>query len=67
MSVQQITNLKLNNPLKENQDLNKPKKVNINVLINKIRADKKREQLESIVIIRLISVTVITTGIIASL
>ena len=67
MSVQQITNLKLNNPLKENQDLNKPKKVNINVLINKIRADKKREQLESIVIIGLISVTVITTGIIASL
>ena len=67
MSVQQITNLKLNNSLKENQDLNKLKKVNINVLINKIRADKKREQLESIVIIGLISVTVITTGIIASL
>ena len=67
MSVQQITNLKLNNPLKENQDLNKPKKVNINVLINKIRADKKREQLESSVFIGLIAVFVITTGIIASL
>ncbi len=67
MSVQQITNLKLNNPLKENQDLNKPKKVNINVLINKIRADKKREQLESSVFIGLIAVAVITTGIIASL
>ena len=67
MSVQQITNLKLNNSLKENQDLNKPKKVNINVLINKIRADKKREQLESSVFIGLIAVAVITTGIIASL
>ena len=67
MSVQQITNLKLNNPLKENQDLNKPKKVNINVLINKIRADKKREQLESSVFIGLIAVVVITTGIVASL
>jgi hypothetical protein len=67
MSVQQITNLKLNNSLKGNQDLNKPKKVNINVLINKIRADKKREQLESSVFIGLIAVAVITTGIIASL
>ena len=67
MSVQQITNLKLNNSLKGNQDLNKPKKVNINVLINKIRADKKREQLESSVFIGLIAVVVITTGIVASL
>ena len=67
MSVQQITNLKLNNPLKENQDLNKPKKVNINILLNNIRTDKKREQLESIVFIGLIAVVIITTGIIASL
>ncbi len=67
MSVQQITNLKLNNSLKGNQDFNKPKKVNINVLINKIRADKKREQLESSVFIGLIAVVVITTGIVASL
>ena len=67
MSVQQITNLKLNNSLKGNQDLNKPKKININVLINKIRADKKREQLESSVFIGLIAVVVITTGIVASL
>ena len=26
---------------------NKTKKVNINILLNKVRADKKREQLES--------------------
>jgi len=67
MSVQQITNLKLNNSLKENQDLNKLKKVNINVLINKIRAEEKREYLESSIFIGLIAVFVITTGIIASL
>ena len=67
MSGKIITSRKFNDSLKENQDLDKPKKVNINILLNNIRTDKKREQLESIVIIGLISVTVITTGIIASL
>ena len=67
MSGKQITNRKFNDSLKENQDLDKPKKVNINILLNNIRTDKKREQLESIVFIGLISVIVITTGIIASL
>ena len=67
MSGEQITNRKFNDSLKENQDLDEPKKVNINILLNNIRTDKKREQLESIVFIGLISVVVITTGIIASL
>ena len=67
MSGKQITNRKFNDSLKENQDLDKPKKVNINILLNNIRTDKKREQLESIVFIGLISVVIITTGIIASL
>ena len=67
MSREKIANLKFNDPLNENQDLDKSKKVNINVLLNNIRTDKKREQLESIVFIGLISVVVITTGIIASL
>ena len=67
MSGEQITNRKFNDSLKENQDLDKPKRVNINILLNKIRTDKKREQLESIVFIGLISVVIITTGIIASL
>ena len=67
MSGKQITNRKFNDSLKENQDLDKPKRVNINILLNKIRTDKKREQLESIVFIGLIAVVIITTGIIASL
>ena len=67
MSGKQITNLKFKDSLKENQDLDKPKKVNINVLLNKIRADKKKEQLEGSVFIGLIAVGVITTGIIASI
>ncbi len=67
MSGKQITNRKFNDSLKENQDLDKPKKVNINILLNNIRTDKKRELLESSVFIGLIAVVIITTGIIASL
>ena len=67
MSREKIANLKFNDPLNENQDLDKSKKVNINILLNNIRTDKKREQLESIVFIGLIAVVIITTGIIASL
>ena len=67
MSGKQITNRKFNDSLKENQDLDKPKKVNINILLNNIRADKKRDQLASNVFFGLIVVTAITTGVIASL
>ena len=67
MSGKQITNRKFNDSLKENQDLDKPKKVNINILLNNIRADKKRDQLVSNVFFVLIVVAVITTGVIASL
>ena len=67
MSGEQITNRKFNDSLKENQDLDEPKKVNINILLNNIRADKKRDQLASNVFFGLIVVAVITTGVIASL
>ena len=67
MLGKQITNRKFNDSLKENQDLDKPKKVNINILLNNIRADKKRDQLVSNVFFGLIVVAVITTGVIASL
>ena len=67
MLGKQITNRKFNDSLKENQDLDKPKKVNINILLNNIRADKKRDQLASNVFFGLIVVAVITTGVIASL
>ena len=67
MSREKIANLKFNDPLNENQDLDKSKKVNINVLLNNIRTDKKRELLESSVFIGLIAVAVIITGFISSL
>ena len=67
MSGKQITNRKFNDSLKENQDLDKSKRVDVNVLLNKIKADKKKEQLESSVFIGLIAVAVIITGFISSL
>ena len=67
MSGDQITNCKFNDSLKENQDLDKSKRVDVNVLLNKIKADKKKEQLESSVFIGLIAAAVIITGFISSL
>jgi len=43
------------------------KNVDINVLLNRVRADQKKEKLENIVFISLISVFVIITGVIISL
>ena len=45
----------------------KKKNVDINVLLNRVRADQKKEKLENIVFISLISVFVIITGVIISL
>ena len=67
MSGGQITNLKINGSLKKNQDLDKPKKVNINILLSKIKADNKKTQLESSVFFGLIAAVIITAGVIASL
>ena len=48
MSREKIANLKFNDPLNENQDLDKSKKVNINVLLNNIRTDKKENNLKAL-------------------
>tara|TARA_B100001123_G_C14859335_1_gene847362 strand:+ start:101 stop:301 length:201 start_codon:yes stop_codon:yes gene_type:complete len=45
----------------------KKRNVDINVLLNRVRADQKKEKLENIVFISLISVFVIITGVIISL
>ena len=67
MSGKQITNRKFNDSLKENQDLDKSKRVDVNVLLNKIKADNKKTQLESSVFFVLIAAAVIITGFISSL
>ena len=45
----------------------KSRKVDIKILLNKIREDEKKEQLESNVFLGLIAVAVIVTGVIVSL
>ena len=67
MSGEQISDIKLKSPLKKNQYLEERKKVDINTLLNKVRANKKKEQIESNVFFGLVTVVVITTGIIISL
>ena len=54
MSGETVTNLK-------------PKKIDIKILLNRIRADEKKEQLESNVFFGLIAAAVVVTGVIASL
>lgn len=45
---------------------NSTKKVDINVLLDKVRAEKKKEKKENIIFLSLISSVILITGIIAS-
>ena len=58
-----------NSELSTSQDkkLNKKNRVDINILLNRVRADKKKEKLETLVIISLVSLSVLATGLIISL
>ena len=58
-----------NSELSTSQDkkLNKKNRVDINILLNRVRADKKREKLETLAIISLVSLSVLATGLIVSL
>tara|TARA_B100001996_G_scaffold355662_1_gene318412 strand:+ start:323 stop:523 length:201 start_codon:yes stop_codon:yes gene_type:complete len=42
-------------------------KVDINVLLNKVRAEKKKEKTENFIFLSLVSLVIIVTGIIISL
>ena len=57
-----------NSELSTSQDkkLNKKNRVDINILLNRVRADKKKEKLETIAIISLVSLSVLATGLIVS-
>ena len=46
---------------------NKDHKVDINILLNRVRGEKKRERKENILFLSLIASVIIVTGIIASL
>ena len=58
-----------NSELSTTQDkkLNKKNRVDINILLNRVRADKKKEKLETFIIISLVFLSVLTTGLIVSL
>ena len=58
-----------NSELSTSQDkkLNKKNRVDINILLNRVRADKKKEKLETLVVISLVSLSVLATGLIVSL
>ena len=58
-----------NSELSTSQDkkLNKKNRVDINILLNRVRADKKKEKLETLGIIFLVSLSVLATGLIVSL
>ena len=58
-----------NSELSTSQDkkLNKNNRVDINILLNRVRADKKKEKLETFLVISLVSLSVLATGLIVSL
>ena len=58
-----------NSELSNSQDkkLNKKNRVDINILLNRVRADKKKEKMETLLIISLVSLSVLATGLIVSL
>ena len=58
-----------NSELSTTQDkkLNKKNRVDINILLNRVRADKKKEKLETFLVISLVSLSVLATGLIVSL
>ena len=57
-----------NSELSTSQDkkLHKKNRVDINILLNRVRADKKKEKLERFIIISLVCVSILATGLIVS-
>ena len=57
-----------NSELNTSQDkkLNKKNRLDINILLNRVRADKKKEKLETFIIISLVCVSILATGLIVS-
>ena len=68
MRGEQVANSRLHQDSKIMQDTTiRSKKVDINVLLNKVRAEKKKEKFENSVFFSLIVAAIIVTGIIVTL
>ena len=68
MSGDQITNSEFNqvHPTIK-KTFRKSKKVDINILLNKVRAEHKKEKFENIIFFGLAAIAIVVTGIIVSL
>ena len=51
---------------KENRVANKSPKVDINILMDRVRAEKKKEKKENLIFLSLIASVILITGVIAS-
>ena len=68
MSGDQITNSEFNQAnLTIKKTSRKSKKVDINILLNKVRAAQKKEKFENTIFFGLVAMSVVVTGIIVSL
>ena len=68
MSGDQITNSEFNQAnLTIKKTSRKSRKVDINILLNKVRAAQKREKFENTIFFSLVAMAVVVTGIIVSL
>ena len=66
MSGEQLADNQIEN-LETNKRIKVKNKVDINILLNKVRSEEKKEKFESMVFISLISFVIILTGIVVSL
>ena len=68
MSGDQITNSEFNQAnLIIKKTSRKSKKVDINILLNKVRVAQKKEKIENTIFLGLVAMAVVVTGIIVSL
>ena len=68
MSGDQITNSEFNQAnLTIKKTSRKSKKVDINILLNKVRVAQKKEKFENIIFFGLVAMAIVVTGIIVSL
>ena len=68
MSVEETANSRLNQDSEIIQDtIIRSKKVDINVLLDKVRAERKKEKFENSIFLSLVAAAIIVTGIILTL
>tara|TARA_B100001996_G_scaffold215241_1_gene165429 strand:+ start:483 stop:686 length:204 start_codon:yes stop_codon:yes gene_type:complete len=67
MSGEHIINNEINTSTRSEKIKNSKKKVDINILLNKIRQDEKKEKFENVVFFSLVAAVIVFTGIIISL